>query len=61
MKRIKLTEKEYNQQINSAFLEGYELGKKDGKIESIEQEVSMNMLRKHLGLPIIQNNQKQSI
>lgn len=61
MKRIKLTEKEYNQQINRAFLEGYELGKKDGKRESIEQKVSRNMLREYLGLPIIQNNQKQSI
>ncbi len=61
MKRIKLTEKEYNQEINRAFLEGYERGKKDGKREAIEQKVSINMLREYLGLPVIPNNQKQSI
>jgi flagellar biosynthesis/type III secretory pathway protein FliH len=54
MKRIKLTEKEYNQAVNRAFLEGYEQGKRDGRREAIGEKVTPNMLREFLGLPKIE-------
>ena len=55
MNRMKLTEQEYNQAVNRAFMEGYEKGKIEGRREAIEEKVTPNMLREFLGLPKIEN------
>lgn len=47
-----------NAEINKAFLDGYEAGKRDGYYEALKEKVTPNMLRQYLGLESI-NNEKE--
>lgn len=56
MKKIKLTEREFNAAVNTAYMDGYNKGKSHGRREAIGEKVTPNMLRKYIGLPPINNN-----
>lgn len=55
-RKIKLTEKELNAQINRSYLKGYNQGYDAGIRDGIFGKYTPNQLRKIIGLPPIEEN-----
>ncbi len=59
-KKITLTKKEYNALVNNAYIQGYEMGKKQGEQDAFFKNHTINDVRKLLGMTALNEKNEET-